>query len=195
MAGVRRAAATRSTRVALGQVATSAHDEALYLLLHTLHLPLDSAARGARAAAHRRGARRGGNGAAPPHPRPRARGLPHARGVARPPPLLRRRTRHHSAQLLSRDHPAARPAAEKPGRRDPRAPTWAPARAVSPSCSPTGFRARRSTPSTSPPPPWPWPGSTWSGTTSRRRVTLHRSDVFAAVPPGALRRHRLQPAL
>ena len=30
--------------VALGQVATSAHDEALYLLLHTLHLPLDSAA-------------------------------------------------------------------------------------------------------------------------------------------------------
>ena len=29
---------------ALGQVATSAHDEALYLLLHTLHLPLDSAA-------------------------------------------------------------------------------------------------------------------------------------------------------
>jgi ribosomal protein L3 glutamine methyltransferase len=27
---------------ALGQVATSAHDEALYLLLHTLGLPLDS---------------------------------------------------------------------------------------------------------------------------------------------------------
>lgn len=30
--------------VALGQVATSAHDEALYLLLHTLDLPLDSEA-------------------------------------------------------------------------------------------------------------------------------------------------------
>ncbi|HUJ45067.1 MAG TPA: 50S ribosomal protein L3 N(5)-glutamine methyltransferase [Opitutaceae bacterium] len=30
--------------IALGQVATSAHDEALYLLLHTLGLPLDSAA-------------------------------------------------------------------------------------------------------------------------------------------------------
>lgn len=30
--------------VALGQVATSTHDEALYLLLHTLHLPLDSGA-------------------------------------------------------------------------------------------------------------------------------------------------------
>jgi len=29
-------------RVALGQVATNAHDEALYLLLHTLGLPLDS---------------------------------------------------------------------------------------------------------------------------------------------------------
>jgi ribosomal protein L3 glutamine methyltransferase len=29
-------------KVALGQVATSAHDEALYLLLHTLGLPLDS---------------------------------------------------------------------------------------------------------------------------------------------------------
>lgn len=29
-------------KLALGQVATSAHDEALYLLLHTLHLPLDS---------------------------------------------------------------------------------------------------------------------------------------------------------
>jgi len=29
-------------QLALGQVATSAHDEALYLLLHTLHLPLDS---------------------------------------------------------------------------------------------------------------------------------------------------------
>ncbi|MBI3885215.1 MAG: 50S ribosomal protein L3 N(5)-glutamine methyltransferase [Opitutae bacterium] len=29
-------------RVALGQVATTAHDEALYLLLHTLRLPLDS---------------------------------------------------------------------------------------------------------------------------------------------------------
>ena len=29
-------------RVALGQVATTAHDEALYLLLHTLGLPLDS---------------------------------------------------------------------------------------------------------------------------------------------------------
>ncbi len=29
-------------KVALGQVATSAHDEALYLLLHTLSLPLDS---------------------------------------------------------------------------------------------------------------------------------------------------------
>jgi ribosomal protein L3 glutamine methyltransferase len=29
-------------RLALGQVATSAHDEALYLLLHTLALPLDS---------------------------------------------------------------------------------------------------------------------------------------------------------
>ena len=28
--------------VALGQVATTVHDEALYLLLHTLHLPLDS---------------------------------------------------------------------------------------------------------------------------------------------------------
>src|SRR5690349_6777777 len=28
--------------VALGQVATTAHDEALYLLLHTLGLPLDS---------------------------------------------------------------------------------------------------------------------------------------------------------
>ena len=28
--------------IALGQVATSAHDEALYLLLHTLGLPLDS---------------------------------------------------------------------------------------------------------------------------------------------------------
>ncbi len=27
---------------AVGQIATSAHDEALYLLLHTLHLPLDS---------------------------------------------------------------------------------------------------------------------------------------------------------
>ena len=32
-------------KVALGQVATTAHDEALYLLLHTLHLPLDSGAR------------------------------------------------------------------------------------------------------------------------------------------------------
>lgn len=31
--------------LALGQVAASAHDEALYLLLHTLGLPLDSAAR------------------------------------------------------------------------------------------------------------------------------------------------------
>ena len=31
-------------RVALGQVATNAHDEALYLLLRTLELPLDSAA-------------------------------------------------------------------------------------------------------------------------------------------------------
>ena len=30
--------------IALGQVATSAHDEALYLLLHTLGLPLDSGA-------------------------------------------------------------------------------------------------------------------------------------------------------
>src|SRR5450432_265718 len=29
-------------KVALGQVATTAHDEALYLLLHTLGLPLDS---------------------------------------------------------------------------------------------------------------------------------------------------------
>lgn len=29
-------------KLALGQVATSAHDEALYLLFHTLHLPLDS---------------------------------------------------------------------------------------------------------------------------------------------------------
>ena len=29
-------------RVALGQMATTVHDEALYLLLHTLHLPLDS---------------------------------------------------------------------------------------------------------------------------------------------------------
>ncbi len=32
-------------RLALGQVAASAHDEALYLLLHTLGLPLDSDAR------------------------------------------------------------------------------------------------------------------------------------------------------
>ncbi len=32
-------------KVALGQVATTAHDEALYLLLHTLQLPLDSDAR------------------------------------------------------------------------------------------------------------------------------------------------------
>src|SRR4051794_4926811 len=31
--------------VALGQVATNAHDEALYLLLRTLNLPLDSDAR------------------------------------------------------------------------------------------------------------------------------------------------------
>jgi ribosomal protein L3 glutamine methyltransferase len=31
-------------RIALGQVATTAHDEALYLLLHTLGLPLDSRA-------------------------------------------------------------------------------------------------------------------------------------------------------
>ncbi len=31
-------------KVALGQVATTAHDEALYLLLHTLQLPLDSKA-------------------------------------------------------------------------------------------------------------------------------------------------------
>ena len=31
-------------KVALGQVATTAHDEALYLLLHTLRLPLDSKA-------------------------------------------------------------------------------------------------------------------------------------------------------
>lgn len=30
-------------KVALGQVATTAHDEALYLILHTLQLPLDSA--------------------------------------------------------------------------------------------------------------------------------------------------------
>jgi len=29
-------------KLALGQVATTAHDEALYLLFHTLHLPLDS---------------------------------------------------------------------------------------------------------------------------------------------------------
>ena len=29
-------------KIALGQVAISAHDEALYLLLHTLGLPLDS---------------------------------------------------------------------------------------------------------------------------------------------------------
>ena len=32
-------------RVALGQVATNAHDEALYLLLRALELPLDSDAR------------------------------------------------------------------------------------------------------------------------------------------------------
>ena len=30
------------SKVALGQVATNAHDEALYLLLRTLDLPLDS---------------------------------------------------------------------------------------------------------------------------------------------------------
>ena len=29
-------------KLALGQVATNPHDEALYLLLHALHLPLDS---------------------------------------------------------------------------------------------------------------------------------------------------------
>ena len=32
----------RKTGAALGQVATNAHDEALYLLLRTLALPLDS---------------------------------------------------------------------------------------------------------------------------------------------------------
>src|SRR3954463_8894020 len=32
-------------KLALGQIATTAHDEALYLLLHTLGLPLDSDAR------------------------------------------------------------------------------------------------------------------------------------------------------
>ena len=31
-------------KIALGQVADNAHDEALYLLLHTLGLPLDSRA-------------------------------------------------------------------------------------------------------------------------------------------------------
>ena len=35
-------------KLALGQVATNAHDEALYLLLTVLQLPLDSAARLAR---------------------------------------------------------------------------------------------------------------------------------------------------
>jgi ribosomal protein L3 glutamine methyltransferase len=40
LAAAERAYAT--AKVALGQVATNAHDEALYLLLHTLDLPLDS---------------------------------------------------------------------------------------------------------------------------------------------------------
>ena len=172
--------------VALGQVATGAHDEALYLLLHTLRLPLDSAApvlaRRLTPAEHAAV----GSGAAPPHPRPRARGLPHAarRGSATTAstsmsasiiprsyfleiiPRLGRllqepgrgtRARRRGHRLGLPRHPARPPVSAGAGRRHRH----------------LRRRAGRGADQRA------------TGTASRRRVTLHRSDVFACRPARA----------
>ena len=138
LAAVRGAALCARQGLALGQVATNAHDEALYLLLRTLGLPLDSGPRvlaRTLTAAERRG-RAGG----PPAARRRAGagGLPDQGGLARGAPLLRRRAGHHPAELLPGDHSAIGAARGRRGAL-PAWPTSARVPAALRSCSRTDF--------------------------------------------------------
>ena len=77
-------------KVALGQVATNAHDEALYLLLTVLGLPLDSEAGGVGEEVDGGGARQGGGNIAPTGDGAGAGGVSHAGGVAGGISVLRR---------------------------------------------------------------------------------------------------------
>ena len=151
--------------VALGQVAPSANDEALYLLLHTLGLPLDA---GPGVLARTRPPRK-----PPPSPRCCAGGS----WTACPPPTSPTRrssgatastsTRGRSfpgaiSSKFSRDSAACGAAAARSGA----PPTSARAPAVWQSCWRTSSRRPGSTRSTFPPPRSPSPAATWPNMTS-----------------------------
>ena len=137
-----RCRASRERRLAFGHGTANAYDEAAYLLLHALHLPLDRLEPflDARLTHAEREAVLDSASTAASSERIPAAYLTHEAWLGRL-PLLRRRARDHSALLHRRAaaRRAAAPDSSEPAAVQTGASICAPGRAASPSCSRTHF--------------------------------------------------------